>query len=285
MFAMRLLEELLYLAQSIQAHDLHIIPQKNQDPYVLFRQEKKHIQSRSLKRSDWTQLVEYIKFHGHYRYEDLYKFQDLQLQVFNYSLRVAFTPGPLPYITCRIHQGQSLKPLNPTIKDFIDTWLKQTGMLIIAGPVKSGKTTLYYQLLRYVALTDHTVMSLEDPIECLFDDITQYSLRADHNIHEIAHSLLRFDLDIVGIGEARQLSCLTALTHLSLSSIKTICTFHATDFITLSKKLTILAQHDYERFHYCFYGAILLKNLFEEPICSDKYDNHFNNVFRSTLFQ
>jgi type II secretory ATPase GspE/PulE/Tfp pilus assembly ATPase PilB-like protein len=280
-FVMHLLELILKKARELNTHDLHFIPQHNGKPVILYRQGKTTIQKEFIDAQPWRHLIEYLKFHSHYRYDSSHSFQDLSLKSDDYSLRLAFAPGLNPYITCRLHQPDLSLTLSPLIDLIEKNW---TGLLLIAGPIKSGKTTLYYELLKRAALAQSTIMSLEDPIERLFDTFTQHSVHPKECIHQTTQALLRFDLDVVGFGEVRSLDRLNLLTTLSMATINTICTLHAGTIETLARKLTMLSRGDYERFYSSFYGAFLIKNLFDSPIFYPKDDPIFHNIFSSTSF-
>jgi type II secretory ATPase GspE/PulE/Tfp pilus assembly ATPase PilB-like protein len=118
----------------------------------------------------------------------------------------------------------------------------------------------------------------------MFHEFAQHSIQPTEHLIETTQSLLRFDMDIVGLGEVRNLSALNVLTALSLSSIHTLCTLHAHNVESLLMKLKMLAAHDYERFYYSFHGVILLKNIYESPVIYRKDHALFHNIFCSTAF-
>jgi type II secretory ATPase GspE/PulE/Tfp pilus assembly ATPase PilB-like protein len=56
----------------------------------------------------------------------------------------------------------------------IQDWLGHlSGMFIIAGPTGSGKTTTLYALLHELKLLDCSVVTVEDPVECQIDGVSQ----------------------------------------------------------------------------------------------------------------
>jgi len=281
---MLLLKKIIELAKDLKAHDIHMIPPCFNESVILFRQGKKCLHRQRISALDWSQLIEYLKFHSHYRYEHTLEFQDTKVCIFDDHLRLAFSPGHEPYLTCRLHFSQYSRPMDPIVQEMIVNWINNNALLLIVGPVKSGKTTLYYEILRQAALAEKTIMSLEDPIERVFNEFAQQSVRENNEIIKATQALLRFDMDIVGIGEIRSLSALNSLTYLNLSSINTICTLHATSIESLIKKLKILSPDDYERFYYSFYGVILLKDINQKPLIYHKNHELFNNIFAATCF-
>ncbi len=105
------------------------------------------------------------------------------------------------------------------------------GMMIVAGPTGSGKTTTLYATLTQLARPELNVMTIEDPVEYVFPDINQIEIntQADITFAGGLRSILRQDPDIILVGEIRdaetaRIAVQSALTgHLVLSSI------HATD--------------------------------------------------------
>jgi type IV pilus assembly protein PilB len=105
------------------------------------------------------------------------------------------------------------------------------GMMIVAGPTGSGKTTTLYATLTQLARPELNVMTIEDPVEYVFTDINQIEIntQADITFATGLRSILRQDPDIILVGEIRdaetaRIAVQSALTgHLVLSSI------HATD--------------------------------------------------------
>ncbi len=105
------------------------------------------------------------------------------------------------------------------------------GMMIVAGPTGSGKTTTLYATLTQLARPELNVMTIEDPVEYVFTDINQIEIntQADITFATGLRSILRQDPDIILVGEVRdaetaRIAVQSALTgHLVLSSI------HATD--------------------------------------------------------
>jgi type II secretory ATPase GspE/PulE/Tfp pilus assembly ATPase PilB-like protein len=174
---MLLLKKIIEFAKELKAHDIHIVPPYLNESVIILRQGKKCLHRQQISALDWSQIIEYLKFHSHYRYEDTLEFQDTKVCIFDTHLRLAFSPGHDPYLTCRLHFSEYAIPIDPSIQEMIVNWIGNNALLLIVGPVKSGKTTLYYEILRQAALADKTIMSLECPIERVFNEFTQQSVR------------------------------------------------------------------------------------------------------------
>jgi len=104
------------------------------------------------------------------------------------------------------------------------------GMILLAGPAGSGKTTTVYSLMHHInrVRPGYSIISIEDPVEYSIDGITQVQIgqyAGGLTYKEALKSLLRQDPQVVAIGEIRDSDtagiCLeTALTgHLVISTV------------------------------------------------------------------
>lgn len=108
------------------------------------------------------------------------------------------------------------------------------GMILVGGPTGSGKTTSLYASIAQMDSDSRNIMTLEDPIEYHFNNITQVQVNPKAGI-TFAHGLrafMRHDPDVIMVGETRdgetaEIGAQAALTgHLFLSSI------HANDSVS-----------------------------------------------------
>lgn len=103
------------------------------------------------------------------------------------------------------------------------------GMILIAGPTGSGKSTTLYAMLSKVDKEGSNVVSLEDPVEYQIPGVTQSQVMPEigYTFATGLRSILRQDPNIIMVGEIRdketaQLAIQAALTgHLVLSTIHT----------------------------------------------------------------
>jgi type IV pilus assembly protein PilB len=107
------------------------------------------------------------------------------------------------------------------------------GMMIVSGPTGSGKTTTLYASIHELDSQVRNIMTIEDPVEYMFDHINQSQINklADISFANGLRAILRQDPDIILVGEIRdretaEIAVQSALTgHLVLSSL------HATDAV------------------------------------------------------
>ena len=99
-----------------------------------------------------------------------------------------------------------------------DLLQQPSGLILIAGPVASGKSSTLYALLD--ALNDGTrkIHTLEDPIEHSIPGVMQSQIneRADLGFSELLSAVLRHSPDVIMIGEIRDAQ--TALTAIRAGS-------------------------------------------------------------------
>jgi len=103
------------------------------------------------------------------------------------------------------------------------------GIVLVAGPTGSGKTTTLYALLTSIIGPDINILTIEDPVEYQIDGISQIQVNDSIGVTFAAglRHILRQDPDVILIGEIRNtdtanIAIQASLTgHLVLSSIHT----------------------------------------------------------------
>ena len=103
------------------------------------------------------------------------------------------------------------------------------GIILIAGPTGSGKSTTLYSMLSELDRETYNVVSLEDPVEYQIPGVSQSQVRPEigYTFATGLRSILRQDPDIIMVGEIRDketaaLAVQAALTgHLVFSTIHT----------------------------------------------------------------
>lgn len=101
------------------------------------------------------------------------------------------------------------------------------GLILVAGPTGSGKTTTLYASVNELDRREHNIVTIEEPIEYFFDDINQIQVNPKAGITFASglRAIMRLDPDVILVGEMRDNDTAStgvqaALTgHLVLSSI------------------------------------------------------------------
>jgi len=103
------------------------------------------------------------------------------------------------------------------------------GIILVTGPTGSGKTTTLYSMLSSISKPNINIVTVEDPIERRFENITQVQVnpRAGLTFASGLRSILRQDPDVIMVGEIRdaetaEIAIRAAITgHLVLSTVHT----------------------------------------------------------------
>lgn len=79
------------------------------------------------------------------------------------------------------------------------------GLILIAGPTGSGKTTTLYASTNQLDRKERNIVTIEDPIEYLFTDINQIQVNVKAGITFASglRAIMRLDPDVILIGEMR----------------------------------------------------------------------------------
>ena len=103
------------------------------------------------------------------------------------------------------------------------------GMLIVAGPTGSGKTTIMYAGLLEIATAEIKTMSIEDPVEYSFPHVTQIAVnrKAGLTFETGLRALLRHDPDVVMIGDIRTLESAGTAAQIAVTGHLVLTQLHA----------------------------------------------------------
>lgn len=101
------------------------------------------------------------------------------------------------------------------------------GLVIVAGPTGSGKTTTLYAAIAHLAREDLSILTVEDPVEKKLPSVSQVSIDEDcgRTFPSVLRAVLRQDPDVLLVGEMRdpesaRIACRAALTgHLVLTTV------------------------------------------------------------------
>jgi general secretion pathway protein E len=133
------------------------------------------------------------------------------------------------------------------------------GIILVTGPTGSGKTTTLYSVLKHLSRPEVNIVTIEDPIEMVHEDLNQVAVRPsiDLTFANALRTVLRQDPDIIMVGEIRDTETAenavqAALTgHLVLSTLHTneapssitrLLDLEIPHFLVLSTVIGIVAQ-------------------------------------------
>ncbi len=175
---------------------------------------------------------------GSFSYEFLSKRFDIRVSTVptifgeNLVLRLLAGAGPLLRL-----EALGMSP--DTTRQIRRLFQKSYGIILIAGPTGSGKTTTLYAGLRELDRLERNIITVEDPVEYRLSFIRQSQVneRAGFDFALAARNFMRQDPDVMLLGEIRdeetaQIAVRAAITgHLVLSTI------HTNDAVTAIPRL------------------------------------------------
>jgi general secretion pathway protein E len=105
------------------------------------------------------------------------------------------------------------------------------GMVLVAGPTGSGKTTTLYAALNQLDRTQHNILTIEDPVEYNFQGINQIQVNraADITFASGLRGVMRLDPDKIMVGEIRDQETANAAVQAALTGHLVLSSIHAND--------------------------------------------------------
>ena len=119
----------------------------------------------------------------------------------------------------------------PSLKSWHSLLERPSGMLLVAGPTGSGKSTTLYASLAELISSHVNIMSVEDPIEYRMDSVNQIQVNpaAGIDFPSGLGSIMRLDPDVILIGEIRDNATATIAIDAALSGRLVLASIHGND--------------------------------------------------------
>jgi general secretion pathway protein E len=116
----------------------------------------------------------------------------------------------------------------PKFQEFIS---RPTGIILVTGPTGSGKTTTLYSVLKHLSRPEVNIVTIEDPIEMVFEDFNQVQVRPviDVTFASTLRTVLRQDPDIIMVGEIRDGDTADNAVQAALTGHLVLSTLHTND--------------------------------------------------------
>lgn len=108
------------------------------------------------------------------------------------------------------------------------------GMVIVAGPTGSGKTTTLYASINELDRAALNVTTIEDPVEYTFENVnqTQVNPAAQLTFALGLRAILRQDPDVILVGEMRDRETAEIAVQASMTGHLVLTSMHATDAVS-----------------------------------------------------
>src|SRR5712691_1474615 len=117
------------------------------------------------------------------------------------------------------------------VPKFHDFLARPTGIILVTGPTGSGKTTTLYSVLKHLSKPEVNIITIEDPIEMVFEDFNQVAVRPQIEVTfaSALRTVLRQDPDIIMVGEIRDTEAAEQAVQAALTGHLVLPTLHTND--------------------------------------------------------
>ena len=197
------------------------------------------------------------------------------------DLRISILPGAFgETIVIRITTALSFKLdkhsigfTSENLKIFDKILANTHGLILLTGPTGSGKTTTLYAALSELNKPDVNIITVEDPVEMIMDNLTQVEVNAKTGLTfaTVMRSILRQDPDVVMVGEIRDEETAKIAMTLSITGHLVFSTLHTFDSPSAVMRLVDMGVEPY--MVYSALSAVISQRLVRKlcPHCSQRY--------------
>lgn len=123
---------------------------------------------------------------------------------------------------------------------------RKGGMLLVTGPMGSGKTTTLYAVLNSLNVLTENIVTIEDPIEYQLSGVNQVQVNtaADLTYTRVLRGALRLDIDTLMVGEIRDDDSAHIAVRAAVTGHRVLSTMHtnnALETVTAMRHMGIKA--------------------------------------------
>ncbi len=248
--AEELLEQILVLAITKRATDIHLVP-SDLTSRIYFRLDgmlelifvfPRVVHSRLVGtvkvRSNMDIAEQRLPQDGRFSFKFLGEEYDLRVSTVRASQGENVVIRLLPVHSTVLHLS-SLGFSDDEIKLLRFLFTRPHGMILVTGPTGSGKTTTLYSSLRMLDVLQKNVVTAEDPIEYYFPLIrqTQVNEEIGYTFSSAIRHFLRQDPDIIMVGEIRDVDTANMAVRAALTGHLFLSTLHTNDAISVVARL------------------------------------------------
>jgi type II secretory ATPase GspE/PulE/Tfp pilus assembly ATPase PilB-like protein len=126
---------------------------------------------------------------------------------------------------------ERLMPYEPVYKATRSMIEQSQGLVVVAGPTGSGKTTTIYSALMRLKQDEVNVVTIEDPVEYTIEGVTQVQVNhlAGISFATAVRHFLRQDPDVIVVGETRDPETAATTVEAALTGHLVFTSLHAND--------------------------------------------------------
>ena len=250
--APEILEEIFLDAYTFNASDIHFEPGP-ENVLIRFRVDGVLQDAGNIPKEYYENILNRIKVQSRLRIDEHFAAQDGSMrfeekeQGVAFDLRTSIVPTVegekvvLRVLSAYI-EGLELDNLGFTEENkalITEASKKPFGMILVAGPTGSGKTTTLYGVLKVLNSRDINITTIEDPVEYKVLGINQIQTNTDTGLSfaKGLRSIVRQDPDVILVGEIRDEETAEIAVNAALTGHLMLSTFHANDAATSIPRL------------------------------------------------
>ncbi len=248
--APEILEEIFQDAATFRASDIHFEPQGS-EIVVRFRVDGALREAGRIPKDYYENILNRIKVLSNLRIDEHFATQDgamhFEKEGMSIDMRTSLAPtieGEKVVLRVLASYVQSFTlgdiGLSPTHQQTLEAAVnKPFGMILVAGPTGSGKTTTLYSLVKLVQNSEVNITTIEDPVEYKIRGVNQIQVNPLTNLTfaKGLRSIVRQDPDIILVGEIRDNETAEIAINAALTGHLLLSTFHANDAATAIPRL------------------------------------------------
>jgi type II secretory ATPase GspE/PulE/Tfp pilus assembly ATPase PilB-like protein len=256
--AVQLTKSIIEGGLAARAADVHLEPQKG-DMRVRFRIDGRLYDVMTVPRPVEPEVLARIKILADMDIAEKRRPQDGHFSIAyggkDYDLRVATLPTHTgEKLVLRILDESNvirgIRHLGLDAEDaarFEELIRRPNGMLLVTGPIGSGKTTTLYSALGALNTSEANIVTIEDPVEYHLQGINQVQVDPDIGVTFASglRAILRQDADVLMVGEIRDHETARVAAWAAMTGQLVLCTLHTNEALAA---LGMMANFAVERF-------------------------------------
>lgn len=296
----RLVDELVRGAKNAGASDIHIESHENY-ALVRYRIDAMLRTIRTIDKKLEPRVISRIKTLANMKPDEKRVPQDGRISVMVENRPLDLRVATLPVVhgeqaTLRLlDPQQATVPLEKlgmsevNLKRYTEGISRPHGCCFITGPTGSGKSTTLYSSLSRVTTDEKKTMTLEDPVEYRFDDISQTDVSGGARgsddagkltFAKVLKSVLRSDPDTIMVGEIRDTETARIAIDAALTGHFLYSTLHTNDALST---VTRLERIGVERFLIAAATEVIVAQRLIRKLCICKVQTTLNQEFLSSV--